>query len=175
MQSGLSEQAFDLEPRHRRWRPVAPGACSVPGCEGELSCRVLCSCHERSWRRTTLPLEEFITEAGPLAALALCLVPGNTRQSVCPRRLFAFHDNRVRHRDDLRSLSAEELALRTAGERPRTAVLQFSMASLTELVRCELLYALQCRGEVPAPLDPFQVWALISRLRTTSSMRRERR
>jgi len=31
-----------------------------PGCEGEVSCRSLCFSHERSWRRTTLSVDEFI-------------------------------------------------------------------------------------------------------------------
>jgi len=54
IESGLSEEAFDSQPRRRRSRPTAKTACSVPGCEGEVSCRSLCFSHERSWRRTTL-------------------------------------------------------------------------------------------------------------------------
>lgn len=50
--SGLSEADFDLQPRRRRARPTTPGACSVPGCEGEMLCRGLCLVHERSWRRS---------------------------------------------------------------------------------------------------------------------------
>jgi len=64
IESGLSEEAFDSQPRRRRSRPTAKTACSVPGCEGEVSCRSLCFSHERSWRRTTLSVDEFIVRHG---------------------------------------------------------------------------------------------------------------
>jgi integrase len=173
IESGLSEEAFDSQPRRRRSRPTAKTACSVPGCEGEVSCRSLCFSHERSWRRTTLSVDEFIVRARPLGRHEPCAVAGCGRQSVCPRRLCAFHDNRLRHhRPDLKSITVDDLATWVAGERPRTMLHQFSMARLTEVVRFELLYALQRRDEMPPPLDPVQVWILITRLEGASCMRR---
>ena len=83
-----------------------------------------------------------------------------------------FHDERLPRRRHGLGLSAEELAAWVAAERPRTAANQFSMASLTGLVRYELLYALQRRDEMPPPLDPVQVGILISRLEGASSIRR---
>src|SRR6185437_13178714 len=47
---------------------------------------------------------------------------------------------------------------------------QFSLAGLPELVRFELLYALQQRDEAPPPLDPLQVRIVISRLDGASSL-----
>ena len=170
-EGGLSEEAFDLQPRRRRSRPIARGACSVPGCEGELLCRGLCFRHERSWRRAG-PLEEFIARARPLARLEPCAVAGCGRESVCPRGLCRFHEGRLRRRHDLRSLSGEELARWVTGERPRLTAHQFSMAALTGLARSELLYALQRRDETPPPLDPVQVGILISRLKGSRSLRR---
>jgi hypothetical protein len=69
------------------------------------------------------------------------------------------------------SLSQEELAAWVADE-PRIAAHQFSLAGLPELVRVELLYALQRRDEAPPPLDPLQVRILISRLDGAGSVRR---
>jgi integrase len=172
LESDLSEEDFNTQPRRRRVRPITKGACSVPGCQGEVSCRGLCFSHERSWRRTTLSVAEFALRARPLARHEPCVVAGCGRESVCPRRLCAFHDNRLRRSHDLTSLTAEALAAFVAGERPRTMLHQFSIASLTELARFELLYALQRRDEMPPPLDPVQVWTLITRLKGISSMRR---
>jgi len=76
---------------------------------------------------------------------------------------------RRRHR---LGLSVEELATWVAAERPRLSANQFSMAGLSELVRCELLYALQRRDEMPTPLNPLQVGILVRRLDGSDSMRR---
>ena len=65
------------------------------------------------------------------------------------------------------SRPAEELAAWVANEKPRLAGHQFSLAGLPQLVRLELLYALQRRDEAPPPLDPLQVRILISRLDTS--------
>lgn len=171
--TALSEEAFDAQPpRPRRSRPIGREPCSVLGCEGELLCRGLCFRHERAWRRAGgTPLEEFIAGAAPLARAESCLVAGCGREHVYRRGLCWFHDNRLRRHHDVRSLAAEELDAWVAAERPRLGAQQFSMAGLGELVRVELLYALQRRDEAPPPLDPLQVRILISRLEGASSVR----
>ena len=162
-ESRLSEEAFDARPRARRRRPTTPGACSVAGCKGEMLCRGLCFSHERSWRRSGVALEDFIATARPLARRGTCVVAGCGREHVSSRGLCHFHDERLGRRHGL-GLSAEELAAWVAAERPRLSANQFSMASLSGLVRYELLYALQRRDEMPPPLDPLQVGILIRRL-----------
>ena len=169
--SGLSEEAFDARPRNRRRRPTAPGACSVAGCEGEMLCRGLCFGHERSWRRSGVAVEDFIITARPLARRGTCAVAGCGREHVSPRGLCHFHDERLGRRHGL-GVSAEELAGWVAAERPRLSAHQFSMAGLPELVRYELLYALQRRDEMPPPLNPLQVGILVRRLEGPSSLRR---
>ena len=169
---GLSEDAFDAEPRRRRTRPVARGACSVPGCEGDLLCRGLCFRHERAWRRAgDQSAEEFIALARPLARLKPCAVGGCGREGITPRRLCKFHDQRLRREHRLSSVTVAELAAWVASEPPRLGTHQFCLAGLSELVRYELLYTLQCRDNSPPPLDPMQVRILASRLEPTGSMR----
>ena len=99
------------------------------------------------------------------------MVAGCGREHVSSRGLCHFHDERLGRRHGL-GLSAEELAAWVAAERPRLSANQFSMASLSGLVRYELLYALQRRDEMPPPLDPLQVGILIRRLEGPSSIRR---
>jgi integrase len=174
-ESELSQDDFDLQPRRRRARPTTPGACSVPGCEGEMLCRGLCFPHERSWRRSALSLEEFIARAKPLAARDRCVVLGCGREQVSPQGLCHFHRQHLhydRRVHGLGPVSDEGLAAWVAAQRPRLRAHQFSMASLPELVRWELLYALQRRDEMPPPLDPLQVGILMTRLVGTTSMRR---
>ena len=171
-ESGLSEGAFDSQPRQRGSRSITPGACTVAGCEGEMLCRGLCFIHERAWRRTSLTLEEFTAQAQPLARLDRCEVRGCGREQVTPRGLCHFHDLRLRRDHDLLSLSDQALAEWVSGQPPRLAAHQFSMAGLHELVRHELLYALQCRDETPPPLDPVQIGILIRRLEGAGSLRR---
>ena len=169
---GLSGDAFDAEPRRRRTRAVARGACSVPGCDGDLVCRGLCFRHERAWRRTgDQSVEEFIVQARPLARLKPCAVGGCGREAITPRRLCKFHDQRLRREHRLRSVTVAELAAWVASEAPRLATHQFCLAGLSEVVRVELLYALQCRDTSPPPLHPTQIRILASRLEATNSMR----
>lgn len=167
---GLSEEAFDREPPSHPTRPLVPGNCSVPGCEGEFSCCGLCFRHERAWRRTE-PLAAFVARARPLARLGSCLVAGCGREGVSRRGLCRFHDNRLRRHHDVDSVSAEELTAWVAAQQPRLGVHQFSLAGLAELVRFELVYALQCRDQSPPPLDPTQVRILVNRLAGVSSLR----
>ncbi len=71
----------------------------------------------------------------------------------------------------MNALSTAELAEWVASEVPRLGAHQFSLAPLDELVRHELLYALQRRDKMPPPLDPVSVRILISRLVGCTSMR----
>jgi hypothetical protein len=58
--AGISEEEFDRRPRRRPTRPIAPGTCSVAGCQGERHSSGLCFRHERAWRRAGKQVEEFI-------------------------------------------------------------------------------------------------------------------
>jgi integrase len=170
-EAGVSAEDFDAEPRRRRTRPIARGVCSVPGCAGELLCAGLCFRHERAWRRGTRPMEDFIAQASPLGRLDPCAVAGCGREAITPRSLCHFHDQRLRRAHRVSALSTAELADWVASEAPRLGTHQFSLAPLDELVRHELLYALQCRDKMPPPLDPVSVRILISRLIASTSMR----
>lgn len=169
--SGVPEEVFDRQPRSRRARPIARGACSVAGCHGELHSRGLCFRHERSWRRVGGSVAEFTGQARPLDRLESCQVAGCGRERVSGRGLCLFHDNRLRRERRLGSMTAADVAAWTAGEIPRLGAHQFSLAAVDETVRYELLYALQRRDETPPPLDPTQVRILISRLVDVGSVR----
>jgi len=169
--AGVSGEAFDRDPRRRPTRPLTPGACSVAGCHSELHSSGVCFRHERAWRRSDIPVEEFIAQAQPLERLASCMVAGCGRERVYRRGLCWFHDQRLRRRRRLGPLSDDDVAAWAAGENPRLGAHQFSMAGLGELARVELLYALQRRDETPPPLDPMQVRILIGRLNGAGSLR----
>ena len=75
--SGLCWADFDTAPPPRGTRPLRPGNCSVPGCEGDLHCAGLCFRHERAWGKDrTEPVTAFTARARPLARAAECRVPG---------------------------------------------------------------------------------------------------
>jgi integrase len=170
---GVSEEQFDRQPRRRSTRPVVRGVCAVPDCQGEMACRGLCRRHERAWRTAGGgSVDEFIVAAQPLRRPASCLVAGCGREGVTGRGLCRFHGNRLQRQRQVASLSPEGLAAWVANEKPRIAGHQFSLAGLPQLVRLELIYALQRRDEAPPPLDPLQVRILISRLEGTPSVRR---
>jgi integrase len=167
--AGLSWAEFDAAPPPRATRPLQPGRCSVPGCEGDLHCAGLCFRHERAWGKDrSEPVETFIARARPLARAADCRVAGCGRESVVRRGLCRFHDQRL-HRRGL--LTGDELAAWVASEQPRLGVHQFSLAGLPELLRTELLYTLQQRDQSPPPLDPAQVRILLTRLGGIASLR----
>jgi len=67
-------------------------------------------------------------------------------------------------------LTGDELAAWVASEQPRLGVHQFSLAGLPELLRAELLYALQQRDQAPPPLDPTEVRILFARLGRAASL-----
>jgi len=167
--TGLSWAGFDAAPPPRGTRPLRRGSCSVPGCEGDLHCSGLCFRHERAWGKDrTEPVAAFIARARPLIRAAECRVAGCDRESIARRGLCRFHDQRL-HRRGL--LTGDELAAWVASERPRLGVHQFSLAGLPELLRAELLYALQQRDQAPPPLDPTEVRILLARLGRTASLR----
>jgi hypothetical protein len=170
--AGVSEEEFDRAPRRRPTRPVARGVCTVCDCQGELHCRGLCFRHERAWRKAGAgPLAQFIAAARPLIRTEPCLVVGCGRDRVTRRGLCWFHGNRLQRQRNPALMSPQELAAWIAGEKPRIAAHQFSLAGLPELVRLELLYALQRRDQSPPPLDPLPVRILISRLKGADSVR----
>jgi integrase len=167
--SGLSWPEFDAAPPPRVIRPLQPGNCLVPGCEGDLHCAGLCFRHERSWGKDrTEPVAAFIARVRPLARTANCRVAGCDRESIARRGLCRFHNQRL-HRRGL--LTGDDLAAWVASERPRLGVHQFSLAGLPELLRIEILYALQHRDHSPPPLDPTEVRILLARLGDAVSLR----
>jgi integrase len=166
---GASWAEFDAAPPPRATRPLQRGSCLVPGCEGDLHCSGLCFRHERAWGKDrTEPVAAFIARARPLARAAECRVAGCDRESIARRGLCRFHDQRL-HRRGL--LTGDELAAWVASERPRLGVHQFSVAGLPELLRTELLYALQQRDQSPPPVDPTEVRILLARLGDAVSLR----
>ncbi len=166
---GVSWAEFDAAPPPRATRPLQRGNCSVPGCEGDLHCSGLCFRHERAWGKDrTEPVAAFIARVRPLARAAECRVAGCDRESIARRGLCRFHDQRL-HRRGL--LTGDELAAWVASERPRLGVHQFSLAGLPELLRTELLYALQQRDQSPPPVDPTEVRILLARLGDAVSLR----
>ncbi len=141
----------------------------MPGCEGDLHCAGLCFRHERTWGKDrTEPVAAFIARARPLARASGCRVAGCDRESIARRGLCRFHNQRL-HRRGL--LTGDDLAAWVASERPRLGMHQFSLAGLPELLRTELLYALQHRDQSPPPLDPTEVRILLARLGDAVSLR----
>jgi integrase len=170
--AGLSWAEFDSAPPPRGIRPLQRGRCAVPGCEGDLHCAGLCFRHERSWGKDRSELVAvFIARARPLRRAAECRVAGCDRESITRRRLCRFHDQRLRRQRAIATLTDEQLAAWAAGEQPRLGVHQFSLAGLPELLRAELLYALQQRDQAPPPLDPTEVRILLARLGDAASLR----
>ena len=167
--AGLPWAEFDSAPPPRATRPLRRGRCAVPGCEGDLHCAGLCFRHERCWGKDrSEPVAMFTARARPLPRAAECRVAGCDRESIARRGLCRFHDQRL-HRRGL--LTGEDLAAWVISERPRIGVHQFSLAGLPELLRIELLYALQQRDQSPPPLDPTEVRILLARLGAAASLR----
>ena len=171
--AGVGWSEFDSAPLARATRPLHPGSCSVPDCEGDLHSSGLCFRHERRWNKDrTEPLPAFIARSHPLIRGPRCQVAGCDRDSIIGRRqLCWFHDNRLKRRHNTTTLSSEQLQAWVAGEQPRLGVHQFSLAGLREGLRIELLYGLQQRDQAPPPLDPTEVRILLSRLGEASSLR----
>ena len=171
--AGTSWAEFDAAPPPRIIRPLQPGRCTVPGCEGDLHCNGLCFRHERIWRKkgTSEPAEVFIARARPLTRAPECRVAGCDRESVTRRGLCRFHGQRLQRQHQVSPLSGDELAAWAASERPLLGAHQFSLAGLPELLRTELVYALQQRDQTPPPLDPTMVKMLLARLGDAASLR----
>ena len=170
--AGIGWPEFDAAPPTRATRPLCPGSCSVPGCEGDLHSGGLCFRHERRWNTDrSEPLAAFIARSRPLAAAPGCRVAGCDRESIGARQLCRFHDNQLRRQHHPAALSGEQLDAWVAGARPRLGVHQFSLAGLPERLRIELLYGLQQRDPAPPPLDPTEVRILLGRLGDVGSLR----
>ena len=170
--AGIGWAEFDLAPPARATRPLGLGACSVPGCEGDLHSSGLCFRHARRWNTDrSEPLAVFIARAHPLTRAPQCRVAGCDREIIGRRGLCRFHDHRLRRQHNTATLSSDELAAWVAGERPRIGVHQFSLAGLPEQLRVELLYGLQQRDQAPPPLDPTEVRILLARLGAAGSLR----
>jgi integrase len=172
--AGVGWEEFDADPAHRPahpTRPRRPGACSVPSCQSEVHCDGLCFRHERSWRKdTSEPITSFIARARPLARRGDCQVAGCGRELIGGRGLCRFHDQRLL-RHGVAGLTPQELAIWVAGEHPLLSAHQFTLTGLPDLVRVEVLYALQRRDQAPPPLDPRQVRILLTRLGGAVSLR----
>jgi integrase len=170
--AGIGWAEFDIAPPPRTTRPLRPGRCSVPGCQGDLHCSGLCFRHERLWGKNRRePVAAFIARAHPLARAADCRVPGCDREHISRHGLCRFHDNRLKRRHRRAALSGEELDAWIAAQRPRLGGHQFSLAGLPQLLAVELRYALQRRDQAPPPLDPTQVRILLARLDDAGSLR----
>lgn len=169
--SELAWGEFDAAPPARATRPLRLGACSVPGCEGDLHSSGLCFRHERRWNKDrSEQLAVFIARTHPLTRAAECRVAGCDRESIGRRGLCRFHDHRLRRQHNT-ALSGDELAAWVRGEQPRLGVHQFCLAGLPALLRVELLYGLQQRDQAPPPLDPTEVRILLGRLGEAGSLR----
>jgi integrase len=169
---GIGWADFDAAPPARATRPLCPGSCSVPGCEGDLHSSGLCFRHERLWNNDRAePLTVFITRSRPLTRARRCQVAGCERESIGRRQLCRFHDNRLKRQHNTTTLSSELLDAWVARQQPRLGVHQFSLAGLPEQLRIELLYGLQQRDQAPPPLDPTEVRILLSRLGDAASLR----
>jgi integrase/BMFP domain-containing protein YqiC len=171
--AGIDWAEFDAAPPARVTRPLHRGRCSVPGCGGDLHCRGLCFRHERAWQKDrSEPVAAFIARTQPLARARECRVPGCDRESIGGRGLCRFHDHRWLRRQRASAARPEEdFAAWLAGQLPRLGMHQFSLAGCPELVRTELLYALQRRDSEPPPLDPTAVRTLVARLQGCASLR----
>ena len=110
--------------------------------------------------------------ARPLGRLADCKVPGCEREGRTSRGLCRFHDRRLRSQRQVASLSDDELACWASTQSPQLCAHQFCLSGLEELVRVELLFALQRRDEMPPPLSPAHVRMLVNRLGGVGSIRR---
>jgi integrase len=172
--AGVGWEEFDADPAHRPahpTRPHRPGACSVPDCQSDLHCDGLCFRHERAWRKdTSEPITVFIARARPLTRRGDCRVAGCGRELISGRGLCRFHNQRL-HRHGVAGRTPDELAAWVAAEHPLLGAHQFALTGLPDLVRVEVLYALQRRDQAPPPLAPGQVRILLTRLAGAPSLR----
>ena len=171
-EAGIGWEEFDASPPARVRRPLLPGRCTVPGCEGDLHCSGLCFRHERSWgKNRSEPVAAFIARARPLRRADDCRVAGCDRENVTGRGLCRFHGQRLLRAHAAGALTGEQLAAWIAGERPRLGVHQFSLAGLPGLLQAELLFALQRRDQSAPPMDPTEIRILLARLDGSASLR----
>jgi len=169
--SDRSEEDFDVSPERAGVRALVPPRCVVGDCESDLHCQDLCLRHLRVWEReqASTSFEDFVAHAVGFARRAACLVDGCERERRSRPGLCRFHVGRFRQ--DARRNGLEDVTTWAARQSPKLGAHQFSLAPLSNLVRAELLYALQCRDAHPAPLDPSQIRILVSRLTGLGSIR----
>lgn len=165
------EEDFDVSPERAAVRALVPPRCVVGGCGSDFHYKGLCFRHARRWERQqgASTLEDFIAGAVGFARLAACLVGGCGREQWARRGLCRFHDQRLRQ--DARQGNLDDVLAWAARQSPKLGAHQFSLAPLSDLVRAELLYAIQCRDVHPAPLDPSQIRILVARLIGVDSIR----
>ena len=167
---GPARAEFDSAPPPRATRPLAAAAAPCPVAKAICIAPGLCFRHERCWGKDrTEPVAMFIARARPLARPRGLRVAGCGRESISRRGLCRFHDNRLHRQPGLAEGGRSGRLDRR--ERPRLGVHQFSLAGLPELLRTELLYALQQRDQAPPPLDPTEVRILLARLGDAASLR----
>ncbi len=172
--AGLDDEAFDREPLRRRALVLPRGTCSVPGCERDLYSSGLCHQHDDAWQHRRArdgSFEEFLNQASPLRRLDRCRVTGCPRERISGRGLCNFHYRRLWREGPIGSRSEADVDRWVEAQRPLLGAHQFSLAGLCELVRVEVLYALQRRDEAPPPLSPTQVRILVERLAGAASIR----
>ncbi len=171
--SGLLDDAFDRRPRRVPFFSFVLAGCAVAHCGREASSHGLCAAHGRAFlarHDENVSLDEFVAGAEPLQALEPCLVPVCPRQQTSRRGLCAFHANRCRREFATRP-TPEQIATWAQRQAPRLGPHQFSLTTLSETVRYELLYCLEQRDALPPPLDPSQVRIVVTRLVGASSVR----
>ena len=120
------------------------------------------------------PITAFIDRARPLSrAGAVCKVAGCDREDRRRARVVLVPQSATGSptHEITSAVLAAELAAWVAAEAPRLGMHQFSLAGLPELLRVELLYALQQRDQAPPPLDPTRVRMLLARLGDARSLR----
>ncbi|HEV2811415.1 MAG TPA: hypothetical protein VGV93_13580, partial [Acidimicrobiales bacterium] len=172
--AGLCDEDFDREPTRGPFYPLVKDICSVPSCASELHVKGVCRRHYRAWKKERVhgrPFEHFVAHAEPFARLEPCLVAGCLRERHSGRGLCKFHNDRFRRQHHVGLVSESEVVAWANGQAPRLGPHQFSLATLAEMVRLELLYCLQRRDESPPPLDPRQVRIVVARLAGAASVR----
>ncbi|MFF1460554.1 tyrosine-type recombinase/integrase [Streptomyces sp. NPDC058330] len=178
--SGLSEEEFNatFRPGPNR-RNLEPGTCTVErdglGCQREFHSRGLCRAHSLQWIKATRAaskrkpfqgtFEEWLRSvAVPYDALAECRVAGCSLEQVTLHEgLCRVHDRRWK---DFRGSVDYVPVLDRWVERetPYMAVHHFSLASLSEVGRLEMLYVLQQRDLRHQKMEPPAIRAVVKGL-----------
>ena len=179
VESGLTIEEFTGThlPAARQNRPGErrDGTCIVRrdgiGCGRMPLAQRLCEEHNIRWhvykrdRRSPSLTRWSTTMAIPYDALPDCLVPGCEVESSYATGLCILHRNRYR-----RSGSRASMRQWALTEPPHLAVHMFSLITLKEQMRWELLYALQQRDARNGRMDPVAMRMVIKHLSSTASL-----